>query len=135
VSLLACATRRASAALLVAGLVTACGGDGSGDLTLSPQASAGREIVRTNGCAACHGRGGEGGVGPAFTGRYGASVTLTDGTTVIADDTYLAESIRDPDAARVEGYALAMPGNDLTDDEIAAVVAFIRELSPGTTTP
>ena len=134
-SLLACATRGAGAALLVVGLVTACGDDGSGDLILSPQASAGRQIVRTNGCAACHGLEGEGGVGPAFTGRYGASVTLTDGTTVIVDDAYLAESIRDPDAARVEGYALAMPDNGLSDDEIDAVIAFIRELSPGTTTP
>jgi cytochrome c oxidase subunit 2 len=63
-------------------------------------------------------------------------VTLTDGTTVIADDAYLEESIRNPDAARVEGYALTMPDNGLSDDQIAAVIAFIRELPPpGTTTP
>jgi cytochrome c oxidase subunit 2 len=134
--LLARATRGAWAAMLVVALVTACGDDGSADLALSPQASAGREIVRTNGCAACHGLDGEGGVGPAFAGRYGATVTLTDGTTVIADDAYLEESIRNPDAARVEGYALTMPDNGLSDDQIAAVIAFIRELPPpGTTTP
>jgi cytochrome c oxidase subunit 2 len=134
--LLARATRGAWAAMFVVAPVTACGDDGSADLALSPQASAGREIVRTNGCAACHGLDGEGGVGPAFAGRYGATVTLTDGTTVIADDAYLEESIRNPDAARVEGYALTMPDNGLSDDQIAAVIAFIRELPPpGTTTP
>jgi cytochrome c oxidase subunit 2 len=135
VSLLARATRRASAALLVVGLVTACASDGGDDLALTPEAADGREIARTNGCAACHGSDGEGGVGPAFVGLYGASVTLTDGTTVVADDAYLAESIRNPDAARAEGHALAMPDNDLDDDEIAAVIAFIRELSPEVSAP
>ena len=130
------APRRVSAGLIALFLVTAaCGGDDDAGPTLTPDAAAGREIARTNGCAACHGSDGEGGVGPPLAGLYGATVTLTDGTTVTADDGYLAESIRTPDAARVDGYELSMPDNDLSDDEIAAVIAFIRGLSQGASTP
>ena len=85
-------------------------------------------MARTNGCSACHGSNGEGGVGPALAGLYGSQVTLADGSTVVADDAYLTEAIREPDAARPAAYDVAMPSNDLSDEQVAAVVAYIREL-------
>jgi mono/diheme cytochrome c family protein len=115
-------------------VLAACGSDGDPGPALSAEADAGRDISRANGCAACHGSGGDGGVGPPFTGLYGSRVELADGTTVVADEAYITESIRDPSAKLVDGYELAMPANDLSDDEIASVVAYIRELSTGAST-
>jgi cytochrome c oxidase subunit 2 len=110
--------------------LSACGADSAGGPALSPAAERGRSIARSNGCAACHGSEGQGGVGPAFVGLYGSQVARADGTVVVADESFLAESIRDPDATKADGYDVPMPDNDLDDDEIAAVIAYIRELSP-----
>ena len=114
-------------ALLIAVVVAAgCGGSVASEL--SPQAADGRQVANTSGCASCHGADGTGGVGPAFVGLYGSDVQLADGSTVVADDEYLRRSITDPGAERVEGYAVNMPSTDLDEDEIEAVLAYIREL-------
>lgn len=122
------AVRVAVVAAFVGGAVAACGADDTSP-TLSAAGEAGREIVRSNGCSACHGRNGEGGPGPSFVGLYGSTVELADGVTVVADEEYLRESIRDPGAKVVEGYGFPMPGNDLSDAEIESVIAFIRDLA------
>jgi cytochrome c oxidase subunit 2 len=88
--------------------------------------------MRTHGCSACHGTDGQGGVGPALTGLYGSQVTLADGSTAVADEAYLAESIRTPGATKTAGYDIDMPANDLDDDQIAAVIAYIRALAGAT---
>lgn len=118
------------AALVIAGLAS-CAGDGdsgSSDLNLTPAGQAGWELAREQGCAACHGADGEGNVGPAFAGLYGSEVALQDGSTVVADDDYLIRSIKDPNADKVEGYNLPMPGNDLSDAEIASILDYLREI-------
>ena len=115
--------------VIATGAFTACGANSGTEPALSAAGEAGREVVRSNGCAACHGRNGEGGPGPAFTGVFGSTVDLADGTTVIADTDYLFESIRDPNAKVVAGYGFPMPGNDLADAEIESVIAFIEELA------
>ena len=111
-----------------------CGGD-SGSVSLSPEAKHGRDVARTNGCSACHGSNGEGGVGPPLAGLYGSQVALADGSTALADDAYLTEAIREPDATRVAGYDVAMPSNDLDDEQIAAVIAYIRALGDAEAEP
>jgi cytochrome c oxidase subunit 2 len=98
-------------------------------LQLSPAGQTGRELARSNGCAACHGLNGEGGTGPALVGLYGSAVTLEDGSRVTADDAYLTESIRNPDAKLVPGYSIAMPAYDLDDAELASILAYVRELA------
>ena len=123
----------AAAVPLAAVLLGACGDDGA-SAELSPQAAAGRRIANSAGCSACHGGNGQGGIGPAYVGLYGSQRELEDGTTVTADDAYLTESIRDPGARIVAGYSQRMPDNSLDDDEIAQVVAYIRELSTTTAT-
>lgn len=106
-----------------------CAADGATTVELSPAGEAGREIARTNGCAACHGLNGEGGTGPKLAGLYGSTVGLEDGTQVTADDAYLTESIVEPDAKRAAGYTIAMPAADLDDAELASILDYIRELS------
>lgn len=124
--------RRAALLLPVVALtLAACGSDGDGP-ALSAEAEAGRNTMRSSGCASCHGADGQGGVGPSFQGLYGTEVELADGTTVTADDEYLRESIREPGAKIVEGYRVPMPANDLSDAEIDEIIAYIRAIGPET---
>jgi cytochrome c oxidase subunit 2 len=124
---------RALLALAVPVLVAACGGDASGQPDLSPAAAEGRQIAARAGCAACHGPDGDGGTGPAWSGSLGTEIELDDGTTVTVDEPYLARSIADPDAQVRDGFSIQMPRNQLSDDEIAKVVAYIVELNEETT--
>ena len=109
-------------ALLV---VVGCAPD---DPDLSPVGERGRELARSEGCSSCHGRAGNGGVGPSWIGLAGSPVELEDGSTVTADHVYLRRSIVEPDADIVAGYGVKMPEADLTDDEVEAIVSYIEEL-------
>ena len=57
------------------------------------------------GCAACHSVDGTKIVGPTWKGLYNANVPLDNGTTVKADDAYILESITNPNAKIVQGFA------------------------------
>jgi protein SCO1/2 len=134
---------RGSVAILLAfatvGLA-ACGGssdDGASDggavastsVEISAAGQRGQELVRSNGCAGCHGSSGQGGVGPTWVGLYGSDVELHDGTKVVADDDYLTRAITDPGAEIVAGARVPMPKNRLDDEQVADVIAYIRDLS------
>lgn len=114
---------------------TADGGDGGDDGPNRAVAAEGRDIAARSGCAGCHGANGEGGVGPTWIGLAGSQVALVDGTTVVADQAYLTASIKTPDAQKVTGYAVAMPVNQLSDADIAKVVAYIESLASGEAPP
>ncbi len=89
-------------------------------------------IASESGCQACHGRAWEGGAGPALIGLAGSTVTLRDGTTVVADRDYLVRSIADPSAEVSGNFSMRMPPNQLTDEQVADVVAFVEALGdPG----
>ena len=70
---------------IAGGALAACGADGGSDVALSPPAETGRDVMRSNGCAACHGRNGEGGPGPTFTGLFGSTVELDDALRRLKD--------------------------------------------------
>ncbi len=83
------------------------------------------------GCTGCHTTTGETGTGPTWKGLYGSTVTMDDGSTVTVDDAYLRESILNPNARIVKGYAKdVMPNNSgtITEDEITALIDFIKTL-------
>ncbi|MFM7258792.1 MAG: c-type cytochrome [Acidimicrobiaceae bacterium] len=103
-------------------------GSSTAPIELSPEAAAGREISISAGCASCHGEDGNGRVGPKWIGLADSQVTLSDGTVVTADDTYLYESIKDPGAKKRRGASGTMPANKLTDEEIASIIVYIRAL-------
>lgn len=65
------------------------------------------------GCSGCHALDDTPGLaGPTWQGLYGRERELSDGTTVIADDPYLYESILHPNARIVAGFfANTMPDN------------------------
>lgn len=94
-------------------------------------AARGAQLVKDNGCMACHAIDDKRLVGPGWGGLYNSGVSLLDGSTVTADDAYLRESIRQPDARIVAGYPTGvMPayGTLLKDDDIDAMVAYLHTL-------
>lgn len=112
----------------IAVFLSACGGGGSSSTPASGP-DRGKEIAQNSGCASCHGSAFRGGVGPSWVGLAGSEVKLSDGSTVIADDRYLFNAIRDPGAEIVAGFGAQMPRNSLSDEEIGEIVAYIRSLS------
>lgn len=93
-------------------------------------AAMGQELATTNGCTGCHSIDGSAVVGPTWQGLYGAEITLSDGSTVTADDAYIAESIRDPSAKIHEGFQDIMPKTfaDWSDEQVNAIIAYIQTI-------
>jgi mono/diheme cytochrome c family protein len=93
----------------------------------------GGKLFVSDGCSGCHSLDGAPGAGPTMKGLAGSEVTLSDGTTVTADDAYLAKAITDPDSQIVEGYqkgimsgAIASFGLATKPSDVAAIVAYIK---------
>lgn len=89
----------------------------------------GKALVAANGCAACHSTNGSAGIGPTWFSLFGSQVELTDGSVVTADDAYIHESIKAPQAKIVAGFEnQLMPTYGFTDEEIADIIAYIKTL-------
>ncbi len=88
----------------------------------------GELLYQRQACAACHSLDGSAVVGPTFQGLYGAQRQFEDGSSAVADDNYLRESILNPSARIVEGYPPAMPASytSLSERELSALIAFIE---------
>jgi len=91
----------------------------------------GREISQNNGCIACHSGDGAPSVGPTWKDMFGRSEEMADGTTITVDDEYLRESITAPAAKVVKGYAPVMPPLELNDDDMDALVTFLKSFTEG----
>ena len=100
---------------------------GGGTATGSP-ASQGRQLFLQYGCVECH----EADRAPNLQGVFGQPVLLADGSTVVADENYIRESILSPTARVVNGYQPIMPSfaGRLTDDEIIQLIAYIKSIGP-----
>ena len=99
-------------------------------LTLPP-AEAGRVLVERKGCPVCHTVDGSRLTGPSFLGLIGRSSELTDGSTAVADEAYIRQSILDPASQVVAGFEPIMPSfeGQLRDEEIDAIIAYFTSLS------
>jgi mono/diheme cytochrome c family protein len=83
------------------------------------------------GCQTCHSLDGSKRTGPTWSGLYNSQVPLADNTTVKADEAYLTESIKNPNAKIVHGFpANTMPnfGLILSDLQIKDLVAYIETI-------
>jgi cytochrome c oxidase subunit 2 len=109
----------------------------------------GRKLFLAHECLSCHNVG-HNARAPTLEGLYGSTVHLRDGTTVIADDNYLRESILYPQAKIVQGWEPIMPTfkgqladrregqslaeKDMDEEEaLLLLVAYIKSLRPGQT--
>ena len=120
---------RHALALVVLAVLTFTACSQEPELVLSPAAAEGRTIANNSGCASCHGKNGQGVTAPSWQGIYGEQVELEDGLTVLVTDEYLYRSITDPQAQIVKDWTIKMPSNALTDDEVNAIIDYIKELS------
>jgi cytochrome c oxidase subunit 2 len=87
------------------------------------------EIAYTKfGCATCHSTDGTMKTGPTFKGLWGKSETLADGTNVTVDENYIRESIMEPQAKIVKGFAPAMPTfkGQVKDEHITGLIEYIK---------
>ena len=66
---------------------------------------------------------------------YLQRVPLSDGNIVVADETYLRESILKPDAKIVLGWEAIMPTfqGQINEEEMIRLIAFLKALGPGQT--
>ena len=89
-------------------------------------ATQGQQLAQSLGCLACHSVDGSKGVGPSWQGLYGETETLADGTSIKADEGYIKDSVLNPGAKIVKGYAAVMPAFTPSDKELNALIAFIK---------
>jgi cytochrome c oxidase subunit 2 len=94
-------------------------------------AEVGELIYKRNGCNACHSIDGSRGTGPTWKDLYMHTGQLADGSSYLADDDYMKESILYPGRKIVAGWGNAMPSylGQLSDREIGAIVEYMKTLS------
>lgn len=89
----------------------------------------GKALVAQSGCGGCHSIDGSSGTGPTWFNLYGQQVRLSDGSTVVANDAYIKESILHPQAKIVAGFeSVMMPTFQFSDAQIADIIAYIKTL-------
>ncbi len=107
------------------------GGSGEGSL-----ASAGEKLFQDLACVTCH-RPDAQGRGPVLTGLFGKTVQLTAGQTVIADESYIRESILNPAAKVVAGFQPIMPTFQglVSEEQLLQLVEYVKALKAQPETP
>jgi len=98
------------------------------DIPLSVAGNEGRDLARASGCSSCHGKNGQGVTAPTWQGLYSNQVKLDSGLTVVATEDYLYRSITEPQAQIRSDWTIKMPMNSLSDDEVASIIAYIKDL-------
>jgi cytochrome c oxidase subunit 2 len=89
------------------------------------------------GCLSCHSLDGTKLVGPSWQNLCDGSETMADGSTMAVDEAYLRESILNPNAKIVEGFAAGlMPAQfidpvtkkPISDDQIADIIVYMNSI-------
>jgi len=91
----------------------------------------GPKLYQEKGCIACHSTDGSPRVGPSFKGLLGKTekvATAGKEQTVVVDEAFIRKHILEPSAERVEGYPPIMPKVSMTDEELIALVDYIKSL-------
>ena len=106
-----------------------------GGYTAESPVQAGEKLFTQFDCVNCH-ESGRRQRCPTLGGLYGTQVPLVSGGTVLFDEAYIRESILDPRAKVAAGYEPVMPTyrNQVTEEQMLALIAYIKSLSPGTST-
>jgi len=97
-------------------------------------AQRGFDVLRRNGCIACHSSDGSKLVGPSFQGIWGETQTVTTGREqrqITVDEAYILSSIYDPNADVVEGFnqglMLSYEGM-VTEEEVGLIIEYLKTL-------
>jgi len=98
--------------------------------TMTP-VEAGQKLYQIRGCQQCHSVDGTAKTGPSLLGVFGHTQALADGSSIVADENYIRESILEPVAKVVAGYEPVMPTYQgrIKDEEITAIIEYLKSLS------
>ena len=102
---------------------------GGGNASDTP-AAAGAKLFQDLACSSCHRDDALAGA-PQLKGLFGHTVQLQNGTTVVADESYIRESIVNPQAKIVTGFQPIMPTFQglVTEEQVLQLIAYVRSLS------
>jgi cytochrome c oxidase subunit 2 len=89
----------------------------------------GEQLFQQLACNTCHLPDGTG-RGPNLAGVFGSQVTLASGQTVVADESYIRESILNPQLKIVEGYQPLMPTFQglINEDGVMSLIEYVKSL-------
>lgn len=99
-------------------------GGGEGSL-----ASQGQKLFRQLACNTCH-TGDSSARGPVLDGLFGTTVQLQDGSTVLADENYIRESILKPREKVVAGFQPIMPTfeSQVDEEQVLELIDYLKSL-------
>ena len=102
----------------------------AGGEELSPAAE-GERLFQKMACDTCHFPDDKG-RGPSLIGVVGATVNLSDGSSVKVDEAYLRESILNPRARIVAEYEAIMPSfqGQLSEEQVLQLISYLKSLGP-----
>lgn len=91
----------------------------------------GKTVYKDRGCAQCHSLDGTAGTGPTWKNIFGDERKFVDGSTRIADENYIRDSILNPGNEVLEGYDNVMPTfqGQIKDPEITGVIELLKSIS------
>ena len=102
-----------------------------GGVTEESPVRTGEKLFSNFNCVNCHATGARQRC-PQLGGLYGTDVPLEGGATAKFDETYIRESIINPNAKIVRGYPAVMPTyrGQLSEEQILDLIAYIKSLTP-----
>jgi len=102
----------------------------SGGQPVATLAKTGEQVFAEKTCNTCH-KSTAGALGPSLDGVFGTVREFDDGTTTIADENYLRESILEPRAHLVKGFQALMPTfqGQVDEEELVLLIGYIKSLS------
>jgi len=101
----------------------------AGGAHVGTMAQAGEKLYKDLACAVCH-REDATGLGPTLEGLYGNAVALDDGSSVVADEAYLRESVVNPSAKIVAGFQPMMPTyqGQVNEEGLLQLIEYMKSL-------
>lgn len=91
----------------------------------------GHELYASRGCNQCHTVDGSASIGPTWKDMFGEETRFRDGTSQVADENYVMQSINQPNAKVVAGFQPVMPTyqGQFKQDEYTALIAYMKSIS------
>jgi cytochrome c oxidase subunit 2 len=108
----------------------------SGGTTEGSLASSGERLFQDLACHTCH-RADAQGRGPVLNGLFGSTVSLRNGQSVTADESYIRESIVNPAARVVAGFEPLMPTYQglVSEEGLMQLIAYVKSIPPPPAAP
>ena len=110
----------------------------SGGMSAQPAIASGPQLFEQLACQTCHGEEGSGAGmanmaarAPALAGIFGTRIAMADGSQVVADETYIRESILNPMAKVTAGWQPIMPTyqGQVSEEQLTQLISYIRSLA------